>query len=345
MKRSAVRCKNITKKFRHNTAVKDVTFELKEGNILALVGPSGCGKTTLLRLIGGFESPNSGDIHIGGKTVVDKRRFIPPEKREVGIVFQNYALFPHLNVFNNVAYGLSRKGREKRVNEMLALTGLEGYASKMPHELSGGEQQRVALARSLAPSPKILLLDEPFSNLDAELRTRIRSEVRDILKRTEASVIFVTHDQEEALFMGDKVGVMNKGEIIQMDTPEKVFHFPEDPFVANFIGTADFIGGYINGEDMVETEMGPLSYHGMFSSDKPVKVMIRPDFMDIEPADDGVGEIVERIFLGMHYIYKIRLPSGATIKTLHHHNKKLEVGTRVKFHLNPEHRVICFSES
>jgi len=344
MKGSAVRCNGLTKTFGDTEAVKNATFELNSGNILALVGPSGCGKTTLLRLIAGFEIPDRGEVYIGGETVINERKFIPPEKRDVGIVFQNYALFPHLNVYENIAYGLSSEGtqREKRVGEMLTLIGLEDHGSNMPHELSGGEQQRVALARALAPDPEILLLDEPFSNLDADLRTRIRSEVREILKRTDASVIFVTHDQDEALFMGDKVGVMNEGRIVQIDQPEDIFHYPVDPFVANFIGTADFIDGEIKGQKTVETEIGELLYHGKYPSSKSVDVMIRPDFMDIEPAKRGVGKIVDRIFRGMHYLYKIRLPSGLTVRTLQHHTEKYELGTNVTFNLTSEHEVICF---
>jgi len=346
MKRSAVRCENLTKTFGEITAVEDVSFDLEKGDILALVGPSGCGKTTLLRLIAGFGVPENGKVYVGGEPVVDERKFVPPEKRDVGIVFQSYALFPHLDVSENIAYGLSSEGiqREKRVGEMLTLIGLEDCGSKMPHELSGGEQQRVALARALAPDPEILLLDEPFSNLDADLRTRIRSEVRNILKRTEASVIFVTHDQDEALFMGDSIGVMNEGKLVQVDTPEDIFHYPENPFVAEFIGTADFIDGKINGEETVDTEMGKLLYHGRFPSGKPVDVMMRPDFMEIEPVKEGVGEIVDRIFRGMHYLYKIRLPSGLTVRTLQHHTEKYELGTNVTFHLDPEHKVICFPE-
>lgn len=344
MKRSAVRCEDVTKTFGETFAVKGVEFDLERGDILALVGPSGCGKTTLLRLIAGFEVPEEGEIFIGDEPVVGEKKFVPPEKRDVGIVFQNYALFPHLDVSENIAYGLSLEGiqREKRVAEMLTLIGLEDHASKMPHELSGGEQQRVALARALAPDPKILLLDEPFSNLDADLRTRIRSEVRDILKNAEASVIFVTHDQNEALFMGDRVGVMNEGEVLQIDGPEDIFHYPDDPFVADFIGTADFIHGAINGKDTVDTEIGDLLYHGRFDFDTPVEVMVRPDFIDIEPEEGGVGEIVDRIFQGMHYLYKIKLPSGDTVRALKHHTEKYDLGTEVTFDLASEHKVICF---
>lgn len=346
MKGSAVRCNSLTKTFGDTEAVKDATFELSSGDILALVGPSGCGKTTLLRLIAGFEYPDKGNIRVGGELMAGKNEFKPPEKREVGMVFQNHALFPHLTVFENIAYGLSLEGkqREERVAKMLLLIGLEEYGSKMPHELSGGEQQRVALARALAPDPEILLLDEPFSNLDADLRTRIRTEVRDILKRTDSTVIFVTHDQDEALFIGDRVGVMNQGKITQIDEPEDIFHFPSDPFVADFIGIADFIEGKIIDEKYVETEIGDLSYHEKMTSGKKVRVMVRPDFLDIVASDEKIGEIVDRIFQGMNYLYKVRLPSGDTIQAMQHHTEKYEVGAKVDFQLDPEHKVICFPE-
>ncbi len=344
MKGSAVRCEGLTKKFGETTAVNDVSFELKEGEILALVGPSGCGKTTLLRLIAGFEYPDKGLVEIGEQKIVDEGRYIPPEKRDVGIVFQDYALFPHLSVAENISYGLSSDSiqSKKRCAEMLTLIDMEDHASKMPHELSGGEQQRVALARAMAPDPEILLMDEPFSNLDAELRMRIRSEVKNILKRTDASVIFVTHDQDEALFMGDRVGVMKEAELIQIEEPTEIFHFPDHPFVADFIGTADFIYGKIKDETTVKTEIGGLAYHGTFPSEYTVDVMIRPDFLDIEPSQEGKGKIKDRIFKGMHYLYEILLPSGSKIRTLQHHTERYEIGTKVTFNLNPEHKVICF---
>ncbi|MDP3880547.1 MAG: ABC transporter ATP-binding protein [Dehalococcoidales bacterium] len=341
----AVHCKELSKSFAGTPAVDSVDLEVEEGGFLALLGPSGCGKTTLLRLIAGFETPDRGSVEIAGKPVSGRGIFVPPEKRRVGIVFQDYALFPHLSVGDNIAYGLNRStDRKSRVKEMLSLVGMRDYQSRMPHELSGGEQQRVAIARALAPGPEVLLLDEPFSNLDADLRSRIRSEIKSILARAGATVIFVTHDQEEALFMGDRVGVMNRGKLEQLDTPEAIFHTPATTFVAQFIGTADFLKGQIeNGQ--VATEIGGLPAYHKLPQGTDVRVMIRPDFLDITPAEDGIGEIVDRIFYGMHYIYRVRLPSGATIRSLQHHTRSYPVGARVSFRMNSDHRAPCFNES
>lgn len=320
-----------------------MNLELKEGEFLALLGPSGCGKSTLLRLIAGLETPDGGTIEVGGRIVTDSRVFVPPEKRRVGIVFQDYALFPHLDVTANIAYGLTKSSnRKERVKKMLSLVGLKGFERRMPHELSGGEQQRVALARSLAPKPKVLLLDEPFSNLDADLRARVRIEVKDILSYTGATVIFVTHDQEEALFMGDRVGVMNTGQLEQIDTPEAIFHRPATPFVAQFVGIADFIVGEVQ-DKSIATEVGRLPLREELPGGTSVKVMIRPDFIDIRPAEDGVGVIVNRVFRGIHYLYRVKLPSGATIRSLQHHNRSYPIGTRVTIKMNPGHRVVYFT--
>jgi iron(III) transport system ATP-binding protein len=207
---ATVICQELYKSFDGVPVVHEVSLRVAPGHILALLGPSGCGKTTLLRLIAGFEGLDHGRITIAGQVVADGRFHLPPEKRRVGMVFQDYAIFPHLNVGQNVAFGLG-KGEQRRTAEMLSLVGLEGLGEKMPHELSGGQQQRVALARALAPQPAVLLLDEPFSNLDAALRHEVRHEVRALLKQNKATAIFVTHDQEEALFMGNEVAVMNQG--------------------------------------------------------------------------------------------------------------------------------------
>ncbi|MEE8194157.1 MAG: ABC transporter ATP-binding protein, partial [Dehalococcoidales bacterium] len=258
MTKVAVRCTDLTKRFGQTPAVQGMNLELEEGKFLALLGPSGCGKTTLLRLIAGFEIPDRGTIEVGGRMVSGPGVLVPPEKRRVGIVFQDYALFPHLDVTANIIYGLPKgSDRQERVEEMLSLVGLKGLEHRMPHELSGGEQQRVALARALAPGPEVLLLDEPFSNLDADLRSRIRIEVKGILARTEATVIFVTHDQEEALFMGERVGVMNTGQLEQIDTPEAIFHRQATSFVAQFVGTVDFLTGEVQDKAIV-TEVGHL---------------------------------------------------------------------------------------
>ena len=220
-------------------AVKNLSLRVEKGSIITLLGPSGCGKTTTLRLIAGFERADSGSIALAGKIVSDSDTWIPPEKRGVGMVFQDYALFPHLNVFNNVGFGYKEKDREKRVYEVLALVNLRGYENRFPHELSGGQQQRVALARALARNPVVVLLDEPFSNLDADLRNQMRRDVASIIRNAGATAVFVTHDQKDALAVSDQVVVMKDGQIEQIGSPREIYQFPETEFVATFeIGRA-----------------------------------------------------------------------------------------------------------
>ncbi len=342
MTKVAVRCTDLIKNFGQTPAVQGVNLELEKGGFLALLGPSGCGKTTLLRLIAGLETPDRGTVEVVGRVVTGPRIFVPPEKRRVGIVFQDYALFPHLDVTANIAYGLPRgTDRKERVQEMLSLVSLKGFERRMPHELSGGEQQRVALARALAPGPAVLLLDEPFSNLDADLRARIRVEVKDILACAQATVIFVTHDQEEAFFMGERVGVMNAGQLEQIDTPEAIFHRPATPFVAQFVGIADFLVGEVQNK-AIATEVGWLPLHEELPGGTRVKVMVRPDFIDMRPAEDGVVVITDRVFHGVHYLYRVQLASGAKINCLQHHNRSYPINTRVAIKINPGHNVVYF---
>ena len=305
----------ISKRYGQVVGVKSCDLRVASGEILALLGPSGSGKTTLLRLIAGFEQPDEGRIFIDDCLVVDvgSSVWVPAERRGVGMVFQDYALFPHLTVADNIRFGLrntSRKERQRRVNELLELTELVSYATSYPHQLSGGQQQRVALARALAPRPRAVLLDEPFNGLDPELRPQVRREVAQILRRLGTAAILVTHDQEEALGMADQVAVIRNGELQQVGTPEDVYYQPATPFVAGFVGQADFVPGVVTGQQ-VHTEVGvfPCSPN---VPPGPVKLMIRHEAVNCRPG--GIlGTVEEREFLGGEILYRLRLPSGATI--------------------------------
>jgi iron(III) transport system ATP-binding protein len=283
-------------------AVDRVSFALGEGELLALLGPSGCGKTTTLRMIGGLEEPDAGRILLRGRDITR----LPPEKRGIGIVFQDYALFPHLDVLDNVRFGLrhlSRAQARARAEEMLALVGLEGLARRRPHELSGGQQQRVALARTLAVSPLLVLLDEPFSNLDAAMRVETRQEVRRLLKRAGSSGILVTHDQEEALALADRIAVMEKGRVLQIGTPDEIYRNPATRFVAAFIGRSNILPGRAEGL-AAETTFGrlPLSR----AANGAVSLAVRPEQIMIEPDQQGRAAVVGREFRGHDQLYWVQ---------------------------------------
>ena len=327
--RLAIRCRGLTKSFGNVVAVDDFDLDVSTGSLVGLLGPSGCGKTTLLRLIAGFEVPDSGRIEIGSQTVVDRSIFVPPERRRVGMVFQDYALFPHMNVARNISYGLSDDAkRGRRVTEVIDLVGLGGLDYRYPHELSGGQQQRVALARALAPQPEVILLDEPFSNLDAALRDRVRREMRAILSETETTAVFVTHDQEEALAMSDTVAVMKEGKIIESGTPHDLYLHPTDRWVAEFVGEADFVQGMAaNGQ--VVTEFGTFRSTG----DGPMEVMIRAEDVRVRPASDGEGEIVSLEFYGHDQLIWIRVASGKLIRSRMPPSPELKIGDRVNIEI------------
>ena len=342
MRPPAIRCFGLSKRFDTVEAVHQVDMAVDHGQRLVLLGPSGCGKTTLLRLIAGFELPDAGTLAVGGQLVAGPTYLLPPEKRRVGMVFQDYALFPHMDVLGNVSYGVNRApDRAQRVREVLALVGLEGMEHRMPHELSGGEQQRVALARALAPRPAVVLLDEPFSNLDTRLRARVRAEVRQILSEAGATSIFVTHDQEEALFLGDRIAVMNQGRIEQVDTPEHIFHRPATPFVARFMGVADFLHARVEG-DVLATELGLLPCPPEAGPDAEVDVMVRPDDLSIYPDESADARVIGRVFQGAHYLYRVGLPSGTVVHCLRLHYQTYPVGTPVAARIDPGHPLMCF---
>jgi len=272
MVRSAIlQLEGVTRSFSATAppAVKAVSFALPQGDVLALLGPSGCGKTTLLRLIAGFEPLQAGRIILADQKIADPQGGLPPEQRQIGMVFQDYALFPHLTLAQNVGFGLQKRHRQnpqqaqKRVAEVVELVGLEGFEQRYPHELSGGQQQRVALARALAPQPDLILLDEPFSNLDVHVRSRLRDQVRSIIKGTGISAVFVTHDQEEALSISDWVAVMHRGQLEQVGTPEQVYEAPQSRFVAEFVTQANFLPAQRQ-EQGWKTELGSKQPSSVF---------------------------------------------------------------------------------
>lgn len=314
----AVRLDAVSRRFGEVVALDAVDLTLAPGEMLAILGPSGCGKTTALRLIAGFERPDAGRVEIDGRVVAEPGRSVPPEQRRVGLVFQDLALFPHLDVRENVGYGIRRDpGRERRVAELLELVGLAGDARRFPHELSGGMQQRVALARALAPRPDVLLLDEPFSSLDQAMRTQLRVEVRALLRDARQSAIFVTHDQGEALTIADRVAVMARGRVLQVATPEIVYAEPATPFVATFIGVGNLVPGRVL-DGSAETRFGSVgivpSAHG---TDGPALILLRPEHFLVAPAADGdpgpTWEVIGRRFSGSEILVEVRDPAGERI--------------------------------
>jgi len=326
----------VTKQFAQTSspAVAEVDLALLQGDLLGLLGPSGCGKTTLLRLIAGFERPQEGSIEIAGRTVAGRGCWIPPEQRCLGMVFQDYALFPHLTVAENVAFGLQQLAKDRvnhRISEAIALVGLQELENRYPHELSGGQQQRVALARALAPQPKLVLLDEPLSNLDVQVRLRLREEVREILKAAGTSGIFVTHDQQEALAIADKVAVMRQGRIEQLGTPEEIYTHPRSRFVAEFVTQANFIPARRRGS-LWETEVGCFEDRTQYTgqSTEAGDLMIREEDLILQPAEvDALVVIKTRRFLGREYRYCLQTPSGKELHARTTAEIVLPEGTRV----------------
>jgi len=310
----AVRCVGLEKRFGAVNVVQGVDLEAARGQVMALLGPSGCGKTTTLRLIAGLEVLDRGSVEIGGQRVAGEGRHEAPERRRVGMVFQDYALFPHLTVARNIGFGLGRRDDPKRrVAETLELVGLGAFGERMPHELSGGQQQRVALARALAPGPAVVLLDEPFSNLDPDLRASVRAEVRQILSNANATAIIVTHDQEEALSLADRIAVMWDGRIVQTANPEELYHRPVDRRVASFLGDAQFLPGEAEGRRVV-TQIGSLPLAG--TADGPVDVLLRPEALRLAHVTDGEPTnalVTRREFFGHHQLLTVQLDTGAEL--------------------------------
>lgn len=310
---TALQVDTVSKKFGIVEAVKEISLQADEGEFITLLGPSGCGKTTILRLLAGFEKPDAGTIRIGSEIVASSNHFLPAEKRHVGMVFQDYALFPHLNVLDNIAFGLKgdKKEKSKRAEEMMDLVGLGNFGMRMPYELSGGQQQRVALARALAPQPDILLLDEPFSNLDAALRTQVRGEVRSILRASGTTTVFVTHDQEEALSLSDRVAVIFNGGLQQMGAPFELYTRPSTRQVASFVGEANFITANAHGS-VADTVLGKVRL--LTPKEGDIEVLIRPDMLHLLPTDEGTpATVLWREYYGHNQRVGLKLDDGTKL--------------------------------
>ncbi|HEX5646425.1 MAG TPA: ABC transporter ATP-binding protein [Nitrospira sp.] len=328
-------------------AIRNISFSAREGEILCLLGPSGCGKTTILRAIAGFEPVRSGEIFLSGRLVSSSSDTIPTEERRIGMVFQEYALFPHLRAADNIAFGLghlARPERERRIQEMLQLTGLEGLDRRYPHELSGGQQQRVALARALVQNPVVLLLDEPFSNLDPDMAGRMRQDLLALLRRMKITAILVTHDHDEAFAMADRIAVLNHGVLEQLDRPEMIYHLPATPFVADFVGQADFVTGRIQ-HGLVHTELGEFPNTLGSAEGTSVVVMIRPDDVHLAPNTSAEPRIVSRQFRGSENLYAVRLSSGQIVHSSERSTSVYQEGTAVEVRVAATHTVLFAADS
>ena len=330
--------------FGRTAVLQGFGFDLEAGEIACLLGHSGCGKTTALRAVAGFEQPERGRIALQERTLSDGRLFVPPHLRRIGMVFQDYALFPHLNVADNIAFGLSghsAEARKARVAELLALIGLPDYGGHYPHQLSGGQQQRVALARALAPKPELVLLDEPFSNLDADLRTRLSKEVRSLLKQEKTSALLVTHGQQEAFAMADKIGIMADGRLQQWDTPYNLYHNPATPAIAGFIGQGVLLRGQMSGSHCVRLALGEfcgvVPHH--CQTCREVDVLLRPDDVVHDDESPVSAEVLDKDFKGSYFIYTLKLDSGETVlaHVPSHHNHP--IGSRIGIRLELEHLI------
>jgi iron(III) transport system ATP-binding protein len=330
------------KSFGATRAVDAVDLTLDPGERLVLVGPSGCGKSTLLRLVAGLLPLDAGEIAVDGQVVDDGRSLVEPERRPVGLVFQDHALFPHMTIGANVAFGLRRRARAERrreVDGLLAMVDIAHLRDRYPHEVSGGERQRASLARAVAPRPRLLLLDEPFASLDPNLRAQVRAEVVALLEATETPAVFVSHDQAEAMALGDRVAVMRAGRIEQLDTPQAVYDRPANRFVAGFMGDACFVPVEAGPAGLV-TELGPIGCAGNGAVSDGAVAVVRPADVTFEPADDGPAEVVAAAYHGATWTYQVRLASGAMVRSVQPRSVAASPGDRVRPVLAADHRVV-----
>ena len=318
---TVLKVKNVSKAFADQPVIENLSLSLEKGKIGCLLGPSGCGKTTILRVIAGFEGIDAGEIHLK-QTVVSRRHIlVPPEQRRIGMVFQDYALFPHLSVKDNVAFGLRNingKKKQRRIDKLLHLVRMVDAAQKFPHEISGGQQQRVALARALAPEPELLLLDEPFSNLDVALREQLSTEVREILKKQATTALMVTHNQHEAFAVSDEIGVIQDGKLLQWDTGHNLYHRPANDWVADFVGDGVLLPGIVLDNHRVQTGLGILEGQFKYPCQDgcPADVLIRPEDIIHDDASCFKARILKKHFRGANILYTLQLPSEDVVLAL-----------------------------
>ncbi len=331
-------------RYEQTEVVKDLSLNLYPGEIGCLLGSSGCGKTTVLRSLAGFHPVAAGEIELAGTCLSRPNYAVVPEKRQIGMVFQDYALFPHLNVRDNITFGLHKLPAAKRkaiCDEMLALVKLENLDQRFPHELSGGQQQRVALARALAPEPKVLLLDEPFSSLDTDLRRSLALEVREILKTRNIAAIMVTHDQEEAFAFADKIGVLHKGSMEQWDVPYNLYHEPATRYVADFVGQGVFLTGFLSRENAITTELGTLQGNRCYPwvEQTAVEVLLRPDDIVVDPLSEHQVKVVHKIFAGTSTLYSLKLPTGSQVDAALPSHRDYEIGDVIGIRVDADHLI------
>ena len=345
METSALKITDVTLNYGDTTVVDNLSLALKPQELGCLLGPSGCGKSTLLRAIAGFQPLMAGEIWLDNQLLSSAQSAMAPENRGVGMVFQDVALFPHLSVSDNISFGLMRwaeVSRNKRVDELLALIGLSGLGNRFPHELSGGQQQRVAVARAMAPKPNLLLLDEPFSGLDTELRSRLAGEVRSILKADGICSLLVTHDQREAFDFADRIALMQSGNILQFDTPFNLYHEPTSPFVAHFVGPGEMIQATIHSARAVASPLGILTNDQdlPFPAGTPVRLFLRPDDLIHDDASDYHATLIQKHFRGAHHLYDVRLNNGVILGCFAPSHHDHAIGEEIGVRLDVEHLVV-----
>lgn len=334
---------NVHSRYQKQLVLKGVDLTVEKGEIVALLGPSGCGKTTLLRAIAGLQNITEGEIVINGKTVVSDKEFIASEKRGIGMIFQDYALFPHLTVAENILFGVkiaNKVQRLARLEKMLSLVKLDGLAERYPHELSGGQQQRVSIARALAYEPEVLLLDEPFSNIDAKVRREMMLEIRNILKRHKISAVFVTHSKDEAFVFADKLALFNHGKIVQCGDAEGLYLRPQDKYVADFLGASNYLPAKVIAEKTVSTFIGDID------SDRPLnaalheetELLLRPQHLQISKSEQGLGTVIERRFLGNVCQYLVQFDDMTL--DVHSENLAIEIGEKVAISATPHNLIL-----